>query len=245
MDRIAPTLRPQERVVMRQSWRDLLFLHWPVNAEAVQTLLPPGLTVDTWEGQAYVGLIPFTMRNVRPVWSPSVPGLSHFHECNVRTYVHRAGRDPGVWFFSLDAANLPAVQIARRLFFLPYFHAAMSLVRQGEQIEYRTDRQGAAFGTAHCHLSYTPAGQPAPAAPDTLEFFLAERYLLYSARGERLYRGQVHHRPYELQSARLHGIGQSLTGAAGFADLNPLPPLIHYARGVDVEIFGLAPASPP
>ena len=127
-DRIGPTLRPNERIVMKQKWRDLLFLHWPVPPELLQPLLPPGLTIDTFEGDAYLGLVPFTMRDVRPVWAPAVPWLSHFPECNVRTYVHRGGASPGVWFFSLDAANPVAVMIARTIWKLPYFIADKGLV---------------------------------------------------------------------------------------------------------------------
>src|SRR5690349_20824053 len=98
IDRIAPTHRPAEPVVMHQRWHHLLFLHWTVPAAALRTLLPPGLTLDTFEGRPYVGLVPFTMTGVRPARLPSFPPLSNFHETNVRTYVHREGRDPGVWF---------------------------------------------------------------------------------------------------------------------------------------------------
>ena len=132
IDRIAPTRRPPGRTVMRQQWRDLLFLHWPVPVEQLRPLIPAELAIDTYEGQAYIGLVPFTMRNVRPTWSPPVPPLSHFHEINVRTYVHRQGRDPGVWFFSLDAANPIAVKIARLWFKLPYFYARMRLNKTQE-----------------------------------------------------------------------------------------------------------------
>ena len=130
IDRVAPTRRPDQRAVMRQRWADLLFLHWPVAPETLQPLLPPGLTLDTFEGQAYVGLVPFTMTGVRPVWAPPVRWLSNFHETNVRTYVHREGKDPGVWFFSLDAANSIAVRIARAAWKLPYHYARMSLSRR-------------------------------------------------------------------------------------------------------------------
>src|SRR4051812_19283047 len=105
IDRIAPTHRPSGRTVMRQNWSDLLFLHWEVPVEALRLLLPPGVELDTFEGRAYVGLVPFTMTGVRPTLLPAFPPLSNFHETNVRTYVHFQGRDPGVWFFSLDAAN--------------------------------------------------------------------------------------------------------------------------------------------
>jgi uncharacterized protein YqjF (DUF2071 family) len=127
IDRIAPTLRPLERPVMRQNWRDLLFVHWPIPCESLRPLIPAPLELDLFEGTAYVGLIPFTMTGVRPIGLPAVAGLSSFHETNVRTYVHVGGRDPGVWFFNLEAANSIAVRLARRLFHLPYHYARMFL----------------------------------------------------------------------------------------------------------------------
>ena len=125
IDRIAPRRRPDRRAVMYQEWRHLLFVHWEVPAGPLQALLPPGLDLDTYDGRAFVGLVPFTMRGVRPRRLPGDPCLSNFHETNVRTYVHRDGRDPGVWFFSLDAANPAAVALARAWFGLPYYHARM------------------------------------------------------------------------------------------------------------------------
>ena len=127
IDRIGPTREPDRRPVMRQSWRELLFLHWPISPDQLRPLVPPSLDLDLFEGIAYVGLVPFTMTGVRPVGLPSVRGISNFHETNVRTYVHRDGRDPGVWFFSLDAANRLAVYLARTFFHLPYYHARMFL----------------------------------------------------------------------------------------------------------------------
>ena len=119
IDRIAPTRLPSGPVVMYHRWVDLLFLHWPVPVEMLRPLIPAGLEIDTFEGVAYIGLVPFTMTKLRPWWGPPVPGLSNFHETNVRTYVHNKGRDPGVWFFSLDAAQSIAVKIARVFWDLP------------------------------------------------------------------------------------------------------------------------------
>ena len=127
IDRVAPTRQPDDRVVMRQNWNDLLFLHWQAPAEMLRPLVPANLEIDTFEGRAYVGLVPFSMTGVRPIWSPPVPLLSNFHETNVRTYVHFRGANPGVWFFSLDAANAIAVRIARALWKLPYHFANMRL----------------------------------------------------------------------------------------------------------------------
>ena len=127
IDRLAPSRRPLQRAVMRQKWRDLLFVHWPVSVDVLRPLVPAELELDLFDGTAYVGLVPFTMTGVRPVGLPAVAGLSTFHETNVRTYVRLADRDPGVWFFSLEAANAIAVHLARRLFHLPYHFARMFL----------------------------------------------------------------------------------------------------------------------
>ena len=247
IDRIAPTQRPEGPRVMRQLWRELLFLHWPLPPDAIQALLPPGLTVDTFDdGNAYLGLVPFDMRGVRPLWSPSVPGLSNFHEINVRTYVHREGRDPGVWFFSLDASNPIAVTLARTLFHLPYFNARIVMEKTGDRVDYHAQRRGGWGGTpgADCVVAYEPMGMPAPATPGGLEHFLVERYLLYSAdQHGGLYRGQIHHTPYPVQPARVMMRENRLLAVSGVSlpsDLDPLnAPLIHYAKGVDVDIYPL------
>src|SRR5581483_2974071 len=123
MDRIAPTREPSQPVVMHQNWHHLLFLHWEVPPEELQRLVAPELTIDTFEGKAYVGLVPFTLTGVRPVMTPPLPWISSFHEINVRTYVHLRGQDPGVWFFSLDASSTIAVAAARAAYKLPYFHS--------------------------------------------------------------------------------------------------------------------------
>ena len=237
-----------QRTVMWQRWADLLFLHWPVPPDELAALLPPGLTLDTFDGQAYVGLVPFTMTGVRPVWAPALPWLSHFHETNVRTYVHCQGRDPGVWFFSLDAANPVAVKIARALWKLPYHFARMRLARDGnrhgETVEYATERRWPGPVPAHCAVRYTTTGAPAPARVGTLEHFLAERYILYArSRNGRLLRGQVHHAPYPLQSAHLHALDETLIAAAGIVRPPGDPPLVHYAHEMRVRIFPLRPVN--
>jgi uncharacterized protein YqjF (DUF2071 family) len=224
---------------MRQDWHHLLFLHWVVAPEPLCRLIPAGLELDLFEGRAYVGLVAFTMTGVRPVWAPPVPGLSSFHETNVRTYVHHAGRDPGVWFFSLDAANPVAVALARTFFQLPYYHARMSLTVELEALAYASRRYGSSAPRATCAIRCKPTGSPAPAQAGTLEHFLAERYLLYAPHRGRLYRGQVHHAPYPLQTADVSELKETLLAAAGI-ERPAEAPLAHFARGVNVEVFGLS-----
>lgn len=269
-DRIRLTRRPEgQPVVMRQDWQQLLFLHWRVSPELVQATLPPGLTVDTFDGDAYIGLVPFTMRNVRPVGLPAVPGLSHFHEINVRTYVHANG-EPGVWFYSLDAANPIAVAIARALFHLPYHWADISMPwpksevsseesstgKHGFDIRYRTSRRSS---NESSDLLYEPLlwseseddsvlskrpddSQSRYAIPGTLDYFLCERYLLYAVKGSKLYAGRVHHSSYRLFDVRSKDIKDTLVAAAGFPGVSTNPPDHRvYSDGVSVEVFGLRP----
>src|SRR5437870_2409055 len=158
IDRVAPTLEPDAPVVMFQNWHHLLFLHWEVPAEELQRLIPGELTIDTFEGIAYVGLVPFTMTGVRAVLTPPLPWISSFHEVNVRTYVHRDGRDPGVWFFSLDASSAIAVETARATYHLPYFDARIEFQQSHASVpeltftSHRTDSRGPT--PAHAHIRY-------------------------------------------------------------------------------------------
>jgi uncharacterized protein YqjF (DUF2071 family) len=223
---------------MRQNWHHLLFLHWAVSPERLRPLVPPELELDLFDGRAYVGLIPFTMTGVRPVWAPAVPGLSSFHETNVRTYIHCAGRDPGVWFFSLDAANPVAVALARAFFHLPYYHARMRLEHMAGAIAYTSRRLRPRSSPATCAITAVPLGSAAPAQAGTLEHFLVERYFLYATHRGRLHRGQVHHTPYPLQAAEVTALDETMLAAAGIARPDETP-LGHFARRVQVEVFPL------
>jgi uncharacterized protein YqjF (DUF2071 family) len=242
MDRIAPTRRPPGRPVMYQRWRTLLFLHWELPAQVLAPLLPPGLTLDTYEGRAFVGLVPFTMRGVRPAGLPAFSPLSDFHETNVRTYVHQEGRDPGVWFFSLDAANRIAVKLALAWFKLPYYFARMELKQEGPWVSYRSERQWPAPVPARCAVRCAPAGEAASSTPGTLQHFLVERYFLYTVHSGGLWRGQVHHTPYPVRGAQVEGLDESLLSAAGLAR-PPSAPLVHFSEGVDVDVFRLTRVS--
>ena len=255
IDRVAPTLRascPAQRSGV-QRWRTLLFVHWEVDAAVLRPLVPAGLTLDTFEGRAFVGLVPFTMEGIRLAWAPPVPGTRRFHETNIRTYVHAGGEDPGVWFFSLDAASSLAVRVARAFFHLPYFRARMELDVQSARISYRSARLWPAPVPATLDLDAT-IGEALPrAAPGTLEHFLAERYVLYAEGNGRLHRGRVHHAPYPLHAARVDRMEQSLLDAAGLRGLGAgdtaaralLPCSVLYSPGVDVDIFPIAPLTAP
>jgi uncharacterized protein len=245
IDRIDPSRRPDQRAVMRQKWRDLLFVHWPVAPEVVRPLVPSGLALDLFEGTAYLGFVPFTMTGVRPVGVPPVPGLSSFHETNLRTYVRSGDHDPGVWFFSLDAANSPAVRLARRFFHLPYHRARMLLereptVRAGQSpvIIYAGVRRWPGPLPASYAVRAIPKGTVEPAQPGTLEHFLVERYILYTVWQDCLYQGRVHHTPYPLQTAQILSLDETLSLAAGFRRPQTSP-LAHFSPGVDVEVFAL------
>ena len=239
IDRIAPTRRPGGRVAQRQSWIDLTFLHWRVPVATLRPLIPAALEVDTFDGDAFIGVVPFTMTGVRPLWAPAVPGISNFHETNVRTYVHHRGGDPGVWFFSLEAASRIAVTIARTFWHLPYHHAEMTLKKGPEGIRYTSTRRSPPPLPAVCNVTCRPLSAPTHAVPGTLEHFLAERYLLYADAGDgALRRGAVHHVPYPLQTAEVSAWEESLVAAAGM-ERPPGEPIAHYASRVDVEIFAL------
>ena len=231
-------------VLLRQDWHHLLFLHWEVPPRALQPLVAPELTIDTFDGKAYVGLVPFTLSGVRPVMTPPLPWISSFHEINVRTYVHWNGRDPGVWFFSLDASSAIAVAAARAAYHLPYFHAAMEFLVSTDtppRIDAesrRDDPHGASPATAR--IRYTPMdGFVRHAAPGTIEHFLMERYILYTADDEhRLCRARVAHQPYPIQRADVLECEETMIWAAGIKRPDSAP-LRHYASDVNVKIHAL------
>lgn len=225
---------------MTQRWCDLLFAHWPIPAEAMRAFVPPTLCLDTFDGEAWIGVVPFHMRNVRPRGLPAVPWLSHFAELNVRTYVTAAdGSKPGVWFFSLDAANPVAVMLARRFFMLPYFNAAMDVKTVGDALYYTSRRTHQGAAPANFMARYRPTGPVYHAAPGTLEHWLTERYALYATdtRG-RPFIGEIHHLPWPLQSAMAEFEINDVTGAAGLG-LPDVVPLLHFARRLDVLIWPL------
>jgi uncharacterized protein len=225
----------------------MLFAHWPVPQESLRRLVPEPLEIDTFDGAAWVGLIPFTMPRFR-VAGLSVPGMSRFHECNVRTYVRCSGGGgcSGVYFFSLDAASRLAVWGARKLWRLNYFLARMDLRRDGDVVHYRFDRADPPGPAARLRCAWR-MGSPRPLSrPGELDHFLTERYALYTvdAAGRPL-RGRIRHEQWRLHDATLLELEETLLAAAGI-DRPGGEPLLYHAQWLDVAAWNLerAPAPP-
>jgi uncharacterized protein YqjF (DUF2071 family) len=233
---------PERPWVLHQTWRDLLFAHWPVRVPVLRRFVPPGLEIDTFHGRGWVAVVPFRMTGVRPRFVPSVPGLSSFPELNVRTYVRRNGK-PGVWFFSLEATNRVAVHVARAVFHLPYFRAKMHCAphRLGG-VEYESRRIHDGAPPAEFEARYAPIGPVQQPGRGSLEHWLTERYCLYAEDGAgRLHRGDVQHAPWPLQRAEAEIRTNTMAAASGI-ELPDEAPLLHFAERVDVVVWPLAPA---
>ncbi|MBS0209280.1 MAG: DUF2071 domain-containing protein [Planctomycetes bacterium] len=220
----------------RQVWHDLLFAHWPVSAAVLRPLVPRELTVQEFSGVSWVAVIPFHMTGVmRRPW-PDLPGVSAFPELNVRVYVERDGK-PGIWFLSLDATNRLAIWAARRWWHLPYVRARMSHQQTGERHRYRSER-APRKARGRFSADFTPIAPLAPARPGTLEHFLVERYCLYArAPNGVFFRGEVHHVPWPLQPAAGAVDAGQLLAVHGIQVSGP--PLLHFAKRVDVVLWPL------
>lgn len=231
---------PSTPWVMAQKWHDLLFAHYPIPIERMRELVPPELEIDTFDGKAWLGVVPFRMTGIRPRFCPSLPWLSNFLEFNIRTYV-RARKEgdekPGVYFFSLDAANPVAVSLARATFHLPYFRAAMNLQeREGERIEYSTKRTHRGAAPAEYAGSYGPTGKVFQAEKGSIDHWLTERYCLYTVHQRKVYRGEIHHSSWPLQPAFQEVEISTMAEASGF-DLPDCEPLLHFSRKIDVVVW--------
>ena len=230
---------------MYMRWHDLLFMHWPVPVDALRPLIPPTLHLDTYEKEAWLGIVPFYMTGVRPRFVPSVPGISAFAELNVRTYV-TADEKPGVWFFSLDAESKLAVRAARWGFHLPYFDARMH-VKRGEDVHYRSTRTHTNAPPAKLVMSYRPVGKVYHSKPGTLDHFLTHRLCLYSAdQKQNVYRGDIDHAPWPLQPAEAAIEVNDMTRQID-VKLPRGEPLLHFANYLEVVAWRVQPVgtSPP
>jgi uncharacterized protein YqjF (DUF2071 family) len=233
---------PEGRWTSRQSWCDLLFAHWPIPAADLRPLVPAQLTVQEFDSTSWIGVVPFRMRGVMRRPLPDLPWISAFPELNLRIYVEHGGK-PGVWFLSLDAGNALAVWLARRFFHLPYFRARMSLEEQGASVRYESFRLSGPRGVEF-EATYEPTSDPYEALPGSLEHWLTERYSLYarSSRGV-LFRADIHHHPWPLQRAAAELGRNDLLTPHGLRVEGP-PPLLHFARRLDVIVWDLVALAP-
>jgi len=220
---------------MYMSWTDLIFAHWTCDPEKMRRFVPQSLELDTFEGRAYLGIVPFMMTDVRPLRVPGLPGISQFLELNVRTYVTVDGY-PGVFFFSLDAANPLAVWGAREFYYLPYFNARMKMEKKDGWTEYTSDRTHKNASSAAFSARYKPDGEPLPVDMKTLDRWLTERYCLYAVSpNQKVFRCDIHHPPWCLQPGVVQIERNTLVEGDGLAGLVNLdePPLVHYSERQD------------
>src|SRR5947199_561380 len=237
LDRLARRERPEGQPIMHQDWGKLLFRHWRMDEKDLRPLIPERLQIDTFEGSAWIAVTPFTMWDIRafPPYLPPVPGLSSMHELNVRTYVH-LDNVPGVWFFSLDANSVVAVMTARAFFHLPYFNAEMSLEEEGETIIYSSRRTERDAPRAEFDATWAKGETIPYSHPGSLEFFLTERYCLYAAHKQKLYRCRIFHQPWPLRKAELSTLDSTMIESHGLPTQKD-EPLLHYAEEVNVDIW--------
>ena len=225
---------PPGRWIFAQTWEDVLFCHWRVSRSALRAFVPPSLEIETFDGSAWVGVIPFRLTGFRVRGLLALPRLSTFPELNVRTYV-TDGERSGILFISLDAARTWAVVAARRVYKLPYFRARMSMTTR-DSIEFSSERIRAGPHPRRFHARYRPGAALRVLEPGTLEHFLIERYCLYTTDGSRILRGDAHHRPWSIQRAEVE-IEQNTMAPAPIA--LQAEPLFHYSVRQDALIWPL------
>jgi uncharacterized protein len=218
------------RPVMVQRWDNLSFVHWAYDPEAVQRLLPRALRVDTLDDEAWVGLIPFRL-TVRVRGTPSVPGISTCSEINLRTYVRGPDGRPGIWFFSLDASNLPTVALARGWYYLPYMWARIRTEVRANSVRYRGRRRWPSPHRPAFDLGLEVESPVPPADMTSLERFLVCRWRLYSPVPTGVAVTEVEHPPWSLHRATISTLRQDLLEAGGLPDPTG-PPLGHFSPGV-------------
>ena len=237
-NRLAEREKPKLPTVMYQRWEELLFLHWPVEPQVVAKVLPPGLGVDTYKGKAWLGVVPFSMRGVRPRFLPAVPGLSSFPELNLRTYVVDELGRPGVWFYSLDTPKHLPNWIARTFFHLNYRFARIQVEDKGGSRSYRSELWMGSDWDVPQEYEWERIGEPFTAEPGSLDFFLAERYRLfaYNEAKAQLLTGQVHHQAYPLQQVNLKRYSKRIFTLNGLSKPDSLPVSLLASSGVNVQI---------
>lgn len=230
---------PDEPWLMKQTWESLLFAHWEVKPSDMQRRIPAQLTLDTYDGMAWIGVIPFAMSGIHARGLPPIPGTSAFLEINVRTYVTYQGK-PGVYFFSLDASHRLAVALARRILHLPYYHAEMNIAFSGNEAAYRSRRIHRNAPLAEFSASYAPISPVYEAERGSLESWLVNRYCLYNVYKGRVYRGEINHEPWPLQKAEADIRMNRMAEPYGLP-LASSAPLLHFSGKLDAFIWPFHP----
>jgi uncharacterized protein len=214
--------------IMTQTWEHLLFMHWEVDTEKIKALLPPELELDTYEGRAWITMLPFKVTHQRFRGLPEIPFLNTYLELNVRTYVNYEGFR-GVYFFTLDA-NHPLAVIGAKALSLPYRNAKMSMARQNGAIGFKSKR---IFEHAHFSAVYKPVSPPVRTEPDSIDYWLLERYCLFTKWGNRIFRGDISHERWEVCEADVR-IEENTVSPF---DLSNQQPLFHYSLKKESLIY--------
>jgi uncharacterized protein YqjF (DUF2071 family) len=241
IDRLAMRARPAGSPVLQQRWKDLLFLHWPVNPGLLPPLIPDGLELDTFEGTAWIGITPFHLEDTRPPLVPALPGLSSFNELNVRTYVLHQGV-PGIWFFSLDASKLLPAVAARIFFMLPYFKAQIRFSESQGRFSFSMKRTGPP--AAEFRAAWSTGVRLRAPDLESLAFFLVERYCCFAVEGRTIYQIRIYHHPWILEDADATVHSSIVISSLGISE--PVSePLVHYSKSLDVQIWAPVPVNVP
>ena len=236
LDRLAPRLRPSGCPILHQRWNRLVFLHWRLPADVIRRFVPAGLELDLCEGAAWISLVAFTVSHMRATLLPPIPGLSDAHQINMRTYVHRDGI-PGLWFFSLDANNPLAVWAVRLGYRLAFFRARMHVSDDGGVVAFRSERTDGNAPKATFDATWQRGDALPVLQPGTLDFFLVERYVLYSGTNDHLLRTRIHHRPWPLRRATVTHFASTMPEAQGLPRQTDAPLTHGQAAPFDVAIW--------
>ncbi|RXI96264.1 DUF2071 domain-containing protein [Anaerobacillus alkaliphilus] len=222
----------QKTWIMQQTWKDLLFAHYPISPTILRPMIPSCFTLDTFEGTAWVSVVPFKMSKIRMRYLSKLPLTPDFAELNVRTYV-KFGNKPGVYFFSLDANSKIAVKAGNQFYHLPYYDADMSINQIEEWVDFKSERIDPRVKSGLFTGKYRPNGEVFTAKPDTIEHWLTERYVLYVTNGKNVYEGNIHHNPWPLQPAYADIEVNSVAQSLGIPIEEP-PAYLHYSNELKV-----------
>ena len=219
--------------VMHQSWNNLLFMHYPISLKKLRDLVPKSLPIDTYDGWGWISVVPFRMDNIKV---RGLPLSISFPELNVRTYVN-VDNKPGVYFFSLDATNLPFVLFSKTFCHLPYMHSNMTIKENDDYTSFICNRMANTEVQLKCN--YRAISEPYAAPPDSLDYWLTERYCFYTTnRAGKVIRCNILHKPWPIQKAEVEIVQNTMLTAQSLFVENESP-ILHYSKGVDVRIWPL------